>query len=235
MTRLVWDKESDRKVKYGIEKGVVYPKNSPGVVWNGLISVDETESDSDVAVGYYDGQAYYRERSSEGFTAKINALTMPDALYFPNTFGFSYVAGTELHLVYNAMLAANDRLYSSPKAVEDPTIAGATLITTPIKVPGLKAASHFIIDKSKTYSSVLESIESVLYGSDDFEPRLPSILELLDIFENGSLMRIIDNGDGTFTAIGPDFMVAMVDADSFRITSPSAIYLDDHTYRVSSW
>lgn len=232
MTRLQWRYED---VSYGIEKGVLYPKNSPGVVWDGLTSVDESSEDSDVAVGYFDGQAYYREESAKGFSAKITAFTFPYELNFVDTFGLSYISGTELHLVYNALLATSDQAYDTIKQTAEPSIFTWNLVTTPVKIPGFKATSHLIIDLDSTYSTVLAGVENVLYGTDSTEARLPSILELLDIFEQGSVVRIVDHGDGSWSAIGPDAYVHMIDANSFEIISPTAVYLDDHTYRISSW
>lgn len=232
MTRLRWD---DRNYAVGVEKGVIYPKNSPGVVWNGLISVEEGEADSDATVGYYDGQAYYRQKSSGGFSAKVTSFSYVEEMTQPQTLGFSYQTNNELHLVYNAMFAESDKLYSSLKDQADPTILVWNLVTTPIQIPGRKATSHLVIDLSKIYPETLEELTELLYGTDTTDPTMPPIAVVLEIFENTAHMIITDNGDGSFTAAGNDFMVAMVDADSFRITSPSVVYLDDHTYRVSSW
>lgn len=235
MTRLVWDKPKDRYVKYGVEKGVIYPKNSPGVVWNGLIDISESDAESDVAVGYFDGQAYYRERSSEGFSAKITAYTFPDTLYSDSTFGMTYVTDEELHLVYNAMISSTDRPMHSERNDPDPTIFSWELVTTPVQIPGLKACSHLIVDISAVPAETLESLQHLLYGTDSTDPRLPPIPELFDIFEVGAIFKVIDNGDGTWTAIGPDSWFAFPTPDTFEITSPSAIFIDDSTYKISSW
>lgn len=232
--KLVWDRPTERDVIFGVEKGVLYPKNSPGVVWNGLISVEENEQDSDVAVGYYDGQAYYRQRSIESYSAKITALTFPDALYSVDPFGLSYVVGDDIHLIYNAMTSSYDRSYPSQNDKPDPTIFSWNIVTTPIEVPGHRRSSHFIIG-GETYPSVYATIQDLLYGTEDTDPRIPSPAELIDIFEQGALVQIVDNGDGSWSAIGPDEFVHMVDADSFQITSPTIVFLDDHTYRISSW
>lgn len=235
MTRLEWDTIPDRKIKYGVEKGVLYPKNSPGVVWNGLISVDESESDSDVVVGYFDGQAYYRERSSSSFSAKLTSFTHPTELYATEPFGLSYVTGNELHIVYNAMVSTKDHLYQSTNDNPDPSIFTWNLVTRPVKISGMKATAHIIIDLDRMYSEVSTELTSILYGTESTDARIPSIDELLVIFEEGSLLLIIDHGDGTWTAIGPDNMVDLVDSDSFEIDSPSVIFINDHTYTVSSW
>jgi hypothetical protein len=46
---------------------------------------------------------------------------------------------------------------------------------------------------------------------------------------------IIDNGDGTFTAIGPPGSIVMVDTGEFELVGwPRAFVIDQYTYRVSS-
>lgn len=57
--------------------------------------------------------------------------------------------------------------------------------------------SHFIIDTEVAYPETIAAFEKVLYGGDEAEARLPSPLEVFDIFEANSHFRVIDNGDGT--------------------------------------
>jgi hypothetical protein len=46
---------------------------------------------------------------------------------------------------------------------------------------------------------------------------------------------IINNGDGTWTAISnEDGIIVMTDASTFEITSDSAVYLDDDSYTIGS-
>jgi hypothetical protein len=80
----------------------------------------------------------------------------------------------------------------------------------------------------------MEALEDVLYGTDDESPRLPSPEEVFEIFEENAILRIIDNGDGTWTAIGPDSAIEMLDSETFEITWPSAVYIDADTYTISS-
>lgn len=235
MTRLEWGSRRDRIVKYGVEHGVFYPKNSPGVVWNGLISINETPESSDVAVGYYDGVAYYRERGAEGFAAQIQCFTYPDSIFATEPFGLSYKTSGELHLVYQGLATSDARVYSSIKASIDPTIHVWNLVTTPVKIPGFKATSHLIIDLTRTAPGIAEVLEDLLYGTESTDPRLPPFEELLEIFETYAIFKIVDNGDGTWTAFGPEDWIDTYVDGSFEITSPSAIYISPTTYKISSW
>ena len=49
------------------------------------------------------------------------------------------------------------------------------------------------------------------------------------------LLKIIDNGDGTWTAISDnENMIAMITADRFEIRNADAFYLDSDTYQIST-
>jgi hypothetical protein len=104
----------------------------------------------------------------------------------------------------------------------------------PLSVAGIARTAHLILDTAVAYSSAVVDLEDVLYGTDETDPRLPEPQEVLDIFEANAILQIIDHGDGSFTAIGPDSVVQMLDATSFEISWPSVVILDADTYEVSS-
>jgi hypothetical protein len=58
--------------------------------------------------------------------------------------------------------------------------------------------------------------------------------KVLEMFESGAILRIVDHGDGTWTATGPDEAIKMLSSTMFEITWPSAIYIDTETYKISS-
>ena len=94
--------------------------------------------------------------------------------------------------------------------------------------------SHMVIDTSVAYPETVEALEDLIYGSPSFAAALPAPADILQVFEENSILQIIDHGDGTWTAIGPDDVVYMVSADEFRIDYPTAVYLDATTYTVHS-
>ena len=65
-------------------------------------------------------------------------------------------------------------------------------------IPGRAPSAHLIIDTRYMYSSSVAALEAVLYGADQ-PPRLPTPAVALDIIEEGAGLRVIDNGDGTFS------------------------------------
>lgn len=65
-------------------------------------------------------------------------------------------------------------------------------------------------------------------------PRQPPLAELMSMLEAWTLIEVTDNGDGTWTAEGPDELFT-VDVDgSFEITQASARFLDEDTYEIST-
>lgn len=82
-------------------------------------------------------------------------------------------------------------------------------------------------------------ISSITNGSDKFTPkapdgRLPKMSELLEMVTKWTLIDIVDNGDGTWTATGPDELITMTDASTFEIDRAAAEYLDAYTYEITT-
>lgn len=100
---------------------------------------------------------------------------------------------------------------------------------------GHAPTSHIIIDEKTTWHEALTALTNALYGTASTNPRLPSPEEVLAIFYNNATLRIIDHGDGTWTAIGPDDVVKMLSTTEFQINWPSAVYLNSTTYQVSNY
>jgi hypothetical protein len=238
MTRLVWE---DRNYEVGVEKGVYYPRSGPGVAWNGLTQVTENPT-ADEDVAYRDGVKIQRNRVVETFSGTIEAFTCPDVFFDDallgirgRSFGFSYQALTansyKIHLVYNVFLPPSNFTYRHEE-IDNFSWEFATL---PEKIPGGRISSHVIIDPSMAYPSAVQAIEDILYGSEVETPRLPLPEEVFAIFEDNALLKVTDNGDGTFTITGPDAAIQMLDSTTFQVTWPSVVIVDDASYRISSW
>jgi hypothetical protein len=102
-------------------------------------------------------------------------------------------------------------------------------------VPGQRASAHIIVSSLLSSPGALAELEGFLYGTDTTEPKFPTPSEIIGIYENNALFVVIDHGDGTWTARGPDDWFEMVDPTQFKITTPSAEYIDPETYKVRSW
>ena len=240
MTRLDWNTQP-REYESGLDRAVFYPENSPGEVWNGLIAITDDPDDSDVQVRYIDGVRTQHRRRPGVFGGSIEAITYPASFIadifgrrFTGTFGLSYRVmapdSYKLHLVYNVLLSPSPHMHQQVEV--NSFTWGFT--TTPVSIPDSKPSAHLVIDSKIAYSWTITAIENILYGTDDTDPRLPDPDELFEIFEENAILRIIDNGDGTWTAIGPDSVIEMLDSDTFQISWPSANYIDADTYTIYS-
>lgn len=237
MSRLNWD---DRNYEFGLERGVLYLPNTSGVAWNGLISVDETPSEDTERVRYIDGVKTLLQRRPGEFAGKIEAFTYPSTLDSVissrgrKSFGFSYRItkpnGHLIHLVYNAIISPEG--FSRNQSDVSSFVWNFT--TKPMSVPTGRLSAHLIVDTAKAYSTTIADFENAIYGSDSLAARLPSPDEVLEIFEENSIVRVIDHGDGTYTVTGPDDVIQMLDATSYSIDWPSAVMIDTDIYTISS-
>lgn len=83
MPKLVWDQTGEKLYETGVDRGVLYPKNSSGAypegfAWNGLTAVNESPSGADSTALYADNAKYLELTSAEEFGGTIEAYTYPD-------------------------------------------------------------------------------------------------------------------------------------------------------------
>lgn len=212
MSRLTWDATGERYFENGVDQGVLYVGATPGVAWAGLISVAEAPSGGEPRAFYQNGVKYLQVSSAEEYEATISAFTAPkefgvcdgvasiqNGLFATNqprkSFGFTYrtrvgndVDGTEhgykIHLVYNAMAAPTSRNNATLGSEVSPDVLAWKISTVPPTLTGKKPTAHFVIDSRYTAEPLLSEIEDILYGSDAFTARMPSVSELISLFES---------------------------------------------------
>lgn len=85
MSRIVWNDTGARRFEFGVDRGVVYPvvgwgQSHGAVPWNGLVSVEENHTESDVQRHYLDGVKFMNELQPEDFDGTIEAYTYPDEI-----------------------------------------------------------------------------------------------------------------------------------------------------------
>lgn len=249
MSKLHWDEVGTRFYEAGVQKGVLYFQDGRGEAWDGLISVKESE-ESNSEPSYFEGVRMRPEQELGQFQMSVSAFTYPerldDVIFSPmegSVKGFCYRTesrndlgdvGYKIHIIYNSLFVPSGKDYSTLTNSTDPIIFTWEVATKAVRSSLAGPTAHFIIDTRTIYSWTLEALEDVLYGTDEVDAYLPSLDELLEIFEEESILRIIDHGDGTWTAIGPDDVVYMLDETTFEITWPSAIYIAEDTYKISS-
>jgi hypothetical protein len=204
-----------------------------------LVTVGQRPEGTDHQVAYFDGQAYVQRKSVEGFSGDIEAITYPPEINQGKFVDLSWRVqaedGDEVHLVYNAELIPTDLGYSTLDDGSQAHVFTWALTTVPEQIDQVRATSHVVINAADTTPGILGAVYDLIYGNPGNQPRIPHLPELRDIYEVGAILQIVDHGDGTWTATGPDSMVYMTGATSFEINSPSAVWLDSVSYRLSNW
>ncbi len=215
MTRLAWDKTGERFYETGVDRGVLYPMKEntypKGVVWNGLININETPSGAESSPLYADNIKYLNLMSVEEFGAGIEAYTYPDefaecdgsAEIAPGvmigqqnrkTFGLSYRTlygndtegtdyGYKIHMIYGCKASPSEKGYSTVNDSPEAATLSWELTTTPVTIEGFKPTANVIVDSTKVTKEALKQLEDILYGTEETEARLPLPDELITIFK----------------------------------------------------
>lgn len=265
MPTLEWDKVGDRVYQTGVDRGVLYLKNGDVVPWNGLTSIDDGTS-SEVKSYYLDGVKILDHVTPGDFVGKLSAFTYPeefdDVLGNPQvaqgltfyeqpakSFNLSYRTkigndtdpdyGYKIHLLYNVRATSDSQKFDTlSKDSSIPEFSWSlTGVPSIYTIDGVKPAVHISVDSTNARPDVLASLEGILYGTETTEPRFPTVLEVRIMFGEVGGLFIVDNGDGTWTAIDPsDDFVDMLDADTFRIRHADAEFIDppiNETYTIT--
>lgn len=212
MTRIDWTKAGSRVFEAGVDQGVLYVGNNPGVPWVGLIAVDQSQSGGSAKPRYLDGVKISNYTSPEEFEATIEAYTYPlefeacDGIsQFQNglkvtqqrrkSFGMTYrtKVGNDLqglnfaykiHVLYGLRAEPSSR--TSRTLSDDMEIANFSWDVTSQGqvVAGFLPTAHFAFDSRDVPLDLLNSIEDILYGTSTTDPRLPSAGELLFLFDS---------------------------------------------------
>lgn len=209
MAAITWDDAGKRIFEFGIDHGVLYPLNSKtnaydtGVAWNGLTGVTETSAGAEASDMWADNIKYGSIRSTETFSATIEAYTYPDEFSALDgqpelgkgikvgqqtraKFGVSYrtrigndtagdTHGYKLHLVYGLTASPSEKAYTTVNDSPEGTTFSWECQSDPVSVPGMKPTSIITIDSTLVDSTKLKTFEDLLYGggSTSTAPKLP--------------------------------------------------------------
>lgn len=257
MSRIKWLKDEAKLVQGGLDRGVLYPQDKPAVAWNGLVSVNESGSQS-TNTYYVNGRKFITTVTPREYTATISAVTFPDEFaeicgiveaadglfldsQVPDQFGLSYrtmYLGSDhykIHLLYGVTAAMSDVESHSLGENNDPSNFEFSISAIPQQIEGFRPTAHVIIDSRNLSPSALADIENIIYGTHGQEPELPTIQSLYEMMNYGDIVVIRDNGDGTWEAEG-SYKYITVDPITgvFKIDN---VTVDDHgdgTYEVAS-
>lgn len=209
MAAITWDNSGKRIFEFGIDHGVLYPLNSKtnaydtGVAWNGLTGVTETSAGAEASDMWADNIKYGSIRSTETFSATIEAYTYPDEFSALDgqpelgkgikvgqqtraKFGVSYrtrigndtagdTHGYKLHLVYGLTASPSEKAYTTVNDSPEGTTFSWECQSDPVSVPDMKPTSIITIDSTLVDSEKLKTFEDLLYGggSTSTAPKLP--------------------------------------------------------------
>lgn len=251
MTRLKWG-EGPRLFDQGVDQGVLYLDDG-AVPWNGLVSVDEKEVGEVDTDHYFEGNRIHVSVEKGVFEGTISAYTYPDVFAEYNgysqvdeyrRFGISYRTrredeSTKIHIVYNVLVRDDVRSWKTVGAQIDPSLFSWNVYASEKKVPGASPASHLIMEGPQ--DAIVEAISDILYGTETTQPRLPDPEEVLEFYESAALLRVVYNGDGTYTVSGPDDMVKSLEDGTvqmdgmFSINAPTVFRRGNGLFTVTSY
>lgn len=205
MSKLIWDAAGQRTYYTGIDRGVLYV-GTVVVPWAGLVSVSESPSGGDATPYYLDGQKVLNTPSGEDFDGTIETYAFPlefapcagriqlaagffagDQPKVPFDFSYRTLVGNDLlgtdyayrvHVVYNATAKVSDFEHGTITESVSLKSYSADFTTVPIAVPGYRPTAHYVFDSRKTAGNVLAQIETILYGNEVSDPRMPTAEEL---------------------------------------------------------
>lgn len=216
MAKLVWNEAGKRLYETGVDRGVLYVSDGvggyqKGVVWNGLVSVNESPSGAEATPLYAGNVKYVELMSNEEFGASIEAYTYPEEFEQCDgsaeladgitigqqprkSFGLCYrtkigndTAGDEhgykIHLIYGAKAAPTEKSYTTINDSPEAITFSWEITTTPIEVAGHKPTATLTIDSTKVTPTALAAIETKLYGDVSGEATLPTPAEILALIE----------------------------------------------------
>jgi len=260
MPTLVWDEVGTRFYEDGVDRGVLYPPNAPGVAWSGLVAVTEKVVGGEPTPIYFDGVKYADTGVIGDFSGTIKAYTYPDeflefegvlevgnGLYVANqqyrTFGLTYRTrvgsdeaddiGYKIHVLYNLSAIPSQKTFESLSNSASPIPFEWNVTAIPAEISGFRPTAHLIFDSRKMSPDLLADLEDALYGDGLSEPRLPAPSTLAAFIGSWVIIRITDNLDGSWTAEGPDALISLLDPNTFQILQANVTTTGADTYILS--
>jgi hypothetical protein len=150
------------------------------------------------------------------------------------SFGLCYRNNREIHLVYNAFVSPSSDQYSSISDDISPVTFSWGFTTTPMATPYARPTAHIVVALDYANAGAISDLENILYGNGASGASLPNPSDVLALFDPYAILKITDNGDGTWTADGPDSAITMLDDITFQIDWASAVFIDSDSYYIRS-
>ena len=200
-----WDAPTERRYTLGVDRGMLYV-DSVGYGWSGLVTVDRQNDGGGVAKRYIDGRLFTVIVPPSDYVANLEAYTYPDVFdeclgnVRPDNPGFiahgqparpfdlcyrtlvgdaeGHFRDYKLHLVYNVMAQEGGHTHATISDSPEAETFGFEIHGVPVASSGLKPTAYFSIDTREVNHAIVQTLEKVLYGWNETQPRLPSIEEI---------------------------------------------------------
>lgn len=240
------------------------PAQETAVPWNGLISVDEASDATIEpfyfnGVKYFDYvskgdfqatlKAFTYPPEFEEFDGVLESPT--NGIFITGqrqsgVFHLSYRTmigndvdglngGYKIHVLYNLTAKPSNKSYSTLDNASAAYEFSWELSSVPVDAFNLRPSSHIIFDTTKMHPAAIIEVERVLYGNEEQEPEVISVDEFEEITNVADDLIITDHGDGTWSAEGSEYYIKQrLRSTEFAIENSNAVYLDEHTFQVSS-
>jgi hypothetical protein len=159
MPRLVWGLLNEKTYELGVDRGVFYPPDGPGVAWPGLRVIDTINANQNLADKYFEGQKFATDFDRADIQLRIGAYAAPAgfaaydglaklapgvyATHQPRErFGFSFRTlvgnaargqdyGYKIHIVHNAVAFSTETVYATLTSSAEPTLKEWQVLTIP--------------------------------------------------------------------------------------------------------
>jgi hypothetical protein len=113
--------------------------------------------------------------------------------------------GYKLHLLYGALAAPSEKAYGTINDSPEAITFSWEVSTTPVQVDGAtgtyKSTALLTIDSTQVDAATLAELETILYGDDAVDPRLPLPSEVIAMFEGTvTQVRLVGANAPTYDA-----------------------------------
>lgn len=143
--------------------------------------------------------------------------------------------GYKIHVLYNLTARPSGKAYSTLAQSLSAYEFSWELTSVPVSAFNYRPTSHIIFDTTKMHETAIYEVERTIYGTDTTPPKIVSVEEFEEMTSTAAQIEIIDHGDGTWSATGSDYYIKRnLGYGEFRIDQADALYLDAHTYELSS-
>lgn len=181
----------------------------PGVAWNGLTSVSDESSGHDKNFFYSGGYRADVRFTPYEHGGSIEAYFYPDefdlclgnietvaGLYATGQDGYSFglcyrtmigdaavgtKRGYELHIIYGAYVTKSEIKNDTISSDGAPEPMSFSYDSIPIVFSDMEPTAHIVISSLRANAEKLASVEEILYGTDDADPRILLPDELYEI------------------------------------------------------